>query len=174
MKAVVRVLIAVLAVVVAGVFVPPVVSARSVAAPAASVAVMVPGVAGSVVSVPPARVVDSRIGLQIPGAVSAVATVGVQVAGRGGIPSSGVATVTVTGPQGGGYVTVWPAGTARPGTSNLNFQVGQTIANTVLIRVGTGGRVELFNGSFGTVRRPPAPPCGGRRQITSSGFVGLL
>jgi hypothetical protein len=106
-----------------------------------------------VVSVTPARIADSRAGLQIPGAVGAVP---VQVTGRGGIPDGGVAavlaTVTVVAPQQAGYITVWPSGSTRPDTSNLNFQAGQTIANTVLIQLGTGGRIQLFNGSYGTVQ----------------------
>ena len=118
--------------------------------------VAAPAVAGAVVSVTPARIADSRDGLQIPGAVAGFGTVGVQVAGRGGIPGSGaaavVATVTVTGPQGAGYLTVWPSGVAMPGTSNLNFQAGQTVANTVIVRLGADGGIQLFNGSFGTVQ----------------------
>jgi len=138
MKARFRVLIAGLALVVAGAVTAPAVSALPVAMPSSAAVV-----AGAVVSVTPARIADSRAGLQIPGAVAGFGTVGVQVAGRGGIPGSGaaavVATVTVTGPQTGGHLTVWPSGTAMPGTSNLNFQAGQTVANTVIVRLGARG-----------------------------------
>ena len=47
---------------------------------------------------------------------------------------------------------MWPSGTPRPGTSNLTFQVGQSIANTVIVPVGADGRIQLFNGSFGYVQ----------------------
>ncbi len=155
MKAAVRVVISVLALVVAGAVTAPAASGLSPATPNVAAVQAAPD-AGAVVSVTPARVADSRDGLQIPGAVAGFGTVGVQVAGRGGIPGSGaaavVATVTVTGPQGGGYLTVWPSGVGMPGTSNLNFQAGQTVANMVIVRLGTDGWIQLFNGSFGTVQ----------------------
>ena len=150
MKATVRVLISVLALVVAGAVTAPAVSALPVGTPSSAVVAAAPAVAGAVVSVTPARIADSRDGLQILGAVAGFGTVGVQVAGRGGIPGSGaaavVATVTVTGPQGGGHLTVWPSGVGMPGTSNLNFQAGQTVANTVIVRLGADGWIQLFNG----------------------------
>jgi len=156
MKATVRALISVLALVVAGAVTAPAASARPVAAPATTAVMSAPVIAGAVVSVTPARIADSRTALQIPGPVGAVATAVVQLTGRGGIPGIGVAavlaTVTVVAPQQAGYLTVWPAETIRPGTSNLNFQAGQTIANTALLRVGTRGGVEVFNGSYGTVQ----------------------
>ena len=155
MKAHFRVLIAGLALVVAGAVTAPAASGLSPATPTVAAVHAAPD-AGALVSVTPARIADSRDGLQIPGAVAGFGTVGVQVAGRGGIPGSGVAavvaTVTVTGPQGGGHLTVWPSGVGMPGTSNLNFQAGQTVANTVIVRLGADGRIQLFNGSFGTVQ----------------------
>lgn len=157
MKAVVRVLISVLALVVASVVTAPAAQAQSPATQRASAAaVAAPAAAGAVVSVPPARIADSRDGVQIAGAVAALSTAGVQVTGRGGIPGSGVAavlaTVTVVGPQQGGHLNVWSSGSTRPGTSNLNFRAGETIANTVLVRVGTGGGIQVFNGSYGSVQ----------------------
>ena len=102
----------------------------------------------------PARVLDTRSGV---GAAAAKAgpgaTLGLQVAGRGGVPASGVSAVvlniTVTDPTATGYVTTWPAGEARPLASNLNFTPGQTVPNLVVVKVGAGGRVNLFN-SAGT------------------------
>ena len=44
-----------------------------------------------------------------------------------------------------GYVTVYPAGTNRPGTSNLNLVPGQIRPNLVLAKVGSDGRVLLYN-----------------------------
>ncbi|MCU1591182.1 MAG: putative extracellular nuclease [Frankiales bacterium] len=52
--------------------------------------------------------------------------------------TSAVLNVTVTHPDHSGFVTVFPAGTALPGTSNVNFIPGQTQANEVFTRVGTG------------------------------------
>ncbi len=61
----------------------------------------------------------------MPGAIAAAGTVSVPVAGRGGVPASGVSAVvlnvTVTAASTAGYVTVNAAGTTRPVKSNLNF-----------------------------------------------------
>lgn len=40
---------------------------------------------------------------------------------------------------------MFPAGSSRPGTSNLNFRPGQTVANSVVTRVGTNGAISIFN-----------------------------
>lgn len=130
MKACSRVLVAALALVVGGAFTAPAASAQ-VAAPTTSGAVArsSPSAPGAIVSVTPARIADSRVGLQIGGAVPALGTAAVQVTGRGGIPAGVAAvagTVTVVAPQYAGYVTVWPSGTARPGRSNVNFQRART------------------------------------------------
>jgi hypothetical protein len=73
------------------------------------------------------------------------------VLGRGGVPASGVGSValnvTVTRPTATSFVTVWPTGQARPNASNLNFVAGQTVPNMVIVPVGTGGRISIFNES---------------------------
>jgi hypothetical protein len=55
-----------------------------------------------------------------------------------------VLTVTVTQPVAAGFVTVFPCGSPRPSTSNVNFVSGATVANSVVSGVGSGGRVCLF------------------------------
>ena len=66
------------------------------------------------------------------------------VAGTNGVPSSGAASVvmnlTITDATSGGYVTVFPCG-AKPNTSNLNFSVGQTVANLVNAPLSANGTV---------------------------------
>jgi len=47
---------------------------------------------------------------------------------------------------------VWPSGTSRQVTSNLNFQAGQNIPNLVVVPVGADGKIQLYNGSPGTVQ----------------------
>ncbi len=122
-----------------------------------------PVMAGALATLLPARIADSRSGLQVPGAIPAGGTVELQVAGNGDIPADGVAavvgTVTVLNPQAGGFLSVWQSGSARPGTSNLNFAAGQIIANTVLVPVGSAaagpaaaGNIKLGNWSAGTVQ----------------------
>lgn len=58
--------------------------------------------------------------------------------------------VTVTGPTGGGYLTVYPDAAAQPVASNLNFSAGQTIANQVTVAM-VNGKIDFYNGSGGTV-----------------------
>lgn len=77
-----------------------------------------------------------------------------QVAGRGGVPASGVSsvalTVTATNSAGPGYVQVVPTGgsTSLGSTSNVNLTGGgQTVANLVIVPIGTGGTVQLYNSS---------------------------
>jgi len=76
------------------------------------------------------------------------------VLNRGGVPASGVGAValnvTVAGATAAGYVTAWPTGSGRPLASNLNFVPGQLVPNMVIARVGSGGKVSLFNSSGNT------------------------
>ena len=110
---------------------------------------------GGFTSVTPVRLLDTRIGLGAPrAAVAAGGTVHLQVTGRGGVPSgvsAVVLNVTVTAPTRSGVITVFGEGTARPATSNLNYVAAQTVPNLVIAPVGTGGKVDLYNGSAGTV-----------------------
>ena len=98
----------------------------------------------------PSRLLDTRSGNGAPvGKLGPGASLGLQVTGRGGVPASGVSAValnvTVTEPTGYSFLTVWPAGQARPLASNLNYVPGQTVPNLVLAKVGTDGRVSAFN-----------------------------
>jgi hypothetical protein len=97
----------------------------------------------------PSRLLDTRTGLGGATTVGAGGTVSLQVTGRGGVPATGVSAVvlnvTATGATASSYVTVWPDGAARPLASNLNFVAGQTVPNRVMVPVGTGGKVDLYN-----------------------------
>ncbi len=73
-----------------------------------------------------------------------------QVAGRGGVPSNAtgvIVNVTVAGTTASSYLSVWPAGTARPTSSNLNWTAGRTIPNLVMTRLGSGGALSIGNAS---------------------------
>ncbi|MCU1391703.1 MAG: hypothetical protein JWM34_131 [Ilumatobacteraceae bacterium] len=108
----------------------------------------------------PARLLDTRPGFTTVdsigaggGAIPAHSETTVMVGGRAGGagPTGSVAlNVTVTGPTGTGYLTVYPTGTTRPTASNLNFTPGQTIPNMVIVPIGTGQLVTIYNGSDGT------------------------
>ncbi|HEY2044413.1 MAG TPA: fibronectin type III domain-containing protein [Jatrophihabitans sp.] len=107
--------------------------------------------AGTFTGLSPQRVLDSRTGNGARGPIRAGGSITVKITGRGGVPASGVGavalTVTVTATTAAGYITVYPTGTARPATSNLNFVAGQTVPNLVITRLATNGSITLFNSS---------------------------
>ena len=106
------------------------------------------------VPLPPTRVLDTRVG-QGPvddgaeGAVAAGGTLRIQMAGRAGLPPTGVTAVvlnvTITEATAPGFVQVLPSGsTAIAAVSNLNVEAaGQTIANQVTVPVGADGAVWI-------------------------------
>ena len=112
---------------------------------------------GVLTTVSPARVLDTRSGL---GAVAAPVGPGselvLQVAGRGGVPATGVSAVvvnlTVTQPAAPGGVSAFADGSVLPPVSNLNFVAGQTVSNLAIAAVGADGKIRLHNGSAGTVQ----------------------
>jgi uncharacterized protein (DUF1501 family) len=97
----------------------------------------------------PARLLDTRDGTggrSTP--LGAGQTFDLQVRGRSGVGNSTTAValnVTVTGPTAPSYITVWPTGSTRPVASSVNMTAGQTVPNMVITRLGTNGRVSLFN-----------------------------
>src|SRR5664279_5410946 len=115
-----------------------------------------PTAPGAVAPLPPARIMDTRIGQGASGPVPSTGSISVQVTGQGGVPATGVSAValnvTVAAPTAAGYITVWPSGTPQQQTSNLNFQAGQNIPNLVIVPVGADGKIQLYNGSPGTVQ----------------------
>jgi hypothetical protein len=112
---------------------------------------------GEFTSLTPARLLDTRPGFTTVdhvheggGAVGNNSSIDVQITGRGGVPATGqvsavVMNATVTGPNLGSYLTVWPTGVTRPTISNLNYGPGQTVPNLVTVAVGTGGKVSVYN-----------------------------
>jgi hypothetical protein len=109
-----------------------------------------PAVGTRFIARPADRIMDTRIGL---GASKATVGPGLVTLAVQGLPAGTTAValnVTVTKATAASYLTVYPAGTARPTASNLNFVKGQTIANVVIVPVGTGGKVTFYNNA-GTV-----------------------
>lgn len=113
--------------------------------------------AGGYTSLSPARLLDTRKGIGAPiGVVGQGKSVTLTIAGADGgqLPSSGISAValnvTVTGTIGGGYITAFPDATTRPTASNLNFNPGDTLANMVIVPVGSDGKIDLYNSSTGT------------------------
>ncbi|MDT0479963.1 PKD domain-containing protein [Streptomyces doebereineriae] len=96
--------------------------------------------------VTPTRVLDTRYGTGAPKgkvAPGSTTTVTLPKNGQGAGTVGAVLNVTVTGGSGSGVVTVYCG--SRPGTSNLNYRVGQTVSNLVVTKVCTGGKVKLYN-----------------------------
>jgi hypothetical protein len=97
----------------------------------------------------PARIVDTRSAIGgTQGPINGEATVDFPVIGVGNVPAeatSVVLNVTAVDPQTSGFFTVFPTGATRPDASNLNFVSGKTVANLVIAKIGTGGKVSLYN-----------------------------
>ena len=98
----------------------------------------------------PTRLLDTRLEM---GALGGGQMLDLQVAGRGGVsgtPEAVALNVTVTGPTAGSFLTVWPSGEPRPFASSVNMIPGQTVPNMVLARVGTNGKVSIYNNTGST------------------------
>jgi hypothetical protein len=99
--------------------------------------------------VTPSRVLDTRDGT---GGINVPLLGGqvydVQIAGTGGVPSSGASAVvlnaTVTAPSTSGFAIVFPSGSGVPLASDLNFVSGQTVPNLVVATLGSNGRLSLY------------------------------
>ena len=97
----------------------------------------------------PCRVLDTRnpTGAYGGPALSAGAERVFVLAGQCGIPATArsvSANVTVTGSTNGpGYVTVSQGDLASPGSSTMNYSLGQTRANRAVIALGASGEVRV-------------------------------
>ncbi|TDB78520.1 hypothetical protein [Micromonospora sp. KC723] len=105
---------------------------------------------GTYYPVSPARLLDTRSGLGAPKAkLGPLSKVDLQVAGRGGVPASGVGAVvlnvTITGPTMDSFVTAYPAGETRPDASSINFAKGWLGSNNVTVKLGADGKVSVYN-----------------------------
>jgi hypothetical protein len=102
----------------------------------------------------PVRILDTRNAIGVPTAkVGAGGDVKLQITGANNVPSGATAVVlnvTATDVVGGGYVTAYPDLTSVPSASNLNFGAGQTVANTVVVKLGTDGAVDLHYSGAGS------------------------
>jgi len=122
-------------------------------------ALAAPGDTTRYVSLPtPTRLLDTRdLGVAVP----AGGTVQIRVAGDAPLPapsatSAVVLNVTVVGPAGVGYWTVFPHGATMPTASNLNVDerwallgAGLAMPNLVTVPVGADGLVDVFSQSGG-------------------------
>lgn len=100
-------------------------------------------------AVAPSRLLDTRNGTGAPQArVGAGEEITLQVAGVGGVPSQATAValnVTAVRPSEQTFLTTYPNGESRPTASSLNPDAGQVSANLVIAKLGSGGRVKIYN-----------------------------
>lgn len=93
----------------------------------------------------PKRLLDTRT----TSALGAGGTVDVVVAGGSStVPANAIAVVlNVTGvsPSQATFLTVYPAGSARPTASNVNPAANDVVPNLATVKVGNGGAVTLYN-----------------------------
>ncbi len=109
------------------------------------------------VSVDPERILDTRSNLGLTGKFTSDSPRDIQVTGNVAVAPSGtkivvpagavavVANVTVTQADRSGFLSVRPAGaTGVPTTSTVNFTKGTTEPNAVLMKLGPGGKLQLY------------------------------
>jgi hypothetical protein len=117
--------------------------------------------AEELIGIEPVRVLDTRgpnngpIGVPAAKPIGGAETVNVQVAGftdKSGnllIPANATsvaANITIDEDATlKSFVTVWPTGSPQPFTSANNAEPGLVMANSAILRLGTGGMLSVFN-----------------------------
>lgn len=120
-------------------------------------------VASSIITIDPARILDTRSGTGLPGRIDSQTNVKLQVTGAVPTRDEGVDVVATVVPAGAtgvllnvtsvqptarGFVSVRPgAASGVPSSSNLNVIPGQNIPNAVTVALSTDGTIDLFYGS---------------------------
>ncbi|MGO9964452.1 MAG: beta strand repeat-containing protein [Acidimicrobiales bacterium] len=121
----------------------------AIAASAASAPHAASTVQGSYVPLTPFRILDTRTGSPI----AAASWLNLQVTGVGTTPvpagaAAVVMNVTVVNPAHSGFLSVLPASsTTAPTISDLNFKMGETVANLVTAPLSATGGVSVYNSS---------------------------
>ncbi len=101
-------------------------------------------------TITPVRVLDTRNAIGRPGTskVAANGTVVVSFGDQVGPSTTAVVlNVTVTQPDGAGFITAWPCSDVRPTASSLNYVKGETVPNLVNVKLGLDRTVCLFTQS---------------------------
>lgn len=111
---------------------------------------------GALTTVPGARLLETRTGpgettvdglSEGDGRVAAGGIVELQVTDRAEVPTDAQAVIlnlAAVFPDAPGYLQVYPCGTDRQETSNVNYLGGQVVANTAIAKVGADGKVCIF------------------------------
>jgi hypothetical protein len=94
----------------------------------------------------PTRLLDTRAGNGLSGAMVSRVPRSFQVAGRGGVPAGAVAVtgnLTMVGQTAGGFAFLGPTATASPTSSTLNAPKGDVRANGLTVKLGPGGKLGV-------------------------------
>lgn len=109
-----------------------------------------PTAPGAFVPMNPTRLLDTRVRLGAPGPIAGRRQIDAQITNAtipAGRAAAVVLNVTVVNPGAAGYLSVFPTQSGDASVSSLNFIAHQTVANLVTVRLGSGGKVSLFNGA---------------------------
>ncbi len=94
----------------------------------------------------PCRLFDSRLTPDL-GRIDARSWRVQTVGGPCGVPANARAvaiSIVVMDVEAGGYLTAWPSDVARPEVSNVNYEGGNTVANSAVVRLPAGGTIDVF------------------------------
>jgi hypothetical protein len=94
----------------------------------------------------PSRLLDTRTGNGLSGALVSHVPKSFQVTGRGGVPANAVAVtgnLTITGQTTPGYIFLGPTAGANPTSSTLNAPKGDTRANGVTVKLSASGKLGI-------------------------------
>jgi hypothetical protein len=108
----------------------------------------------SFVGIQPVRVLDTRgdgqtVGVPAAAPLGPNTTIDVQVAGIDQVPAEATSvainvTIDFDATQ-KSFLTVWPTGEPKPLASTNNAEPGLIMANSALMKVGTDGKISVFN-----------------------------
>ena len=109
------------------------------------------------VPITPTRFMDTRIGTGgTTGPIGSDSHMALGIEGKNGVPSANVTAVAInlTAVDGAdsGYIVAYPEGSSLPGTSNIDYAAGQSIANFAIVPIGTNGGIAFYNSSGGSVQ----------------------
>ncbi|WP_330186273.1 choice-of-anchor D domain-containing protein [Dactylosporangium sp. AC04546] len=131
----------------------------------------------------PSRIADTRSGQGWPSRLGPAATASITAPSSvANIDTRALATnVTAVLPTTATYLTVWPSGSGRPGTSNLNPTAGSVVPNAVQTMIGADKKFNVFNAGgycdvvvdvVGTFYQyPPSTPSGWSTSTTDPALV---
>lgn len=107
---------------------------------------VITGFSGALRGLQPLRIYDTRFGTGGRTGALDVESVNVQIPSPVPLSASAVVlNVTATEPSAGGFFTIYPTGEALPIASDVNFSPGKTVANLVVVKLGSQGRVAVYN-----------------------------